>query len=470
MRDFWLVFRKELTCCGRDPDVLIYAVLMPLVLYPLSAVFVNEASLWYASMQEKNRDTIYVSGVSPLAAAIAEGLRSKKHFNVIDDNPPPPLAENVALRQSATDSPLPKSPIDATLPEKVEPDNQKLAEQKKEAVAVVTVDPLTAQISIEAHETSSHLGTVADQIEAEIRLARFKALKQKLEAKGVSANILNVFSVQRAGLRKPRTIGATDGELKILLDKLLALLVTFMILMMTVIGGPASVCMMAEEHEKKTFSTTLLLPINRFVIVIAKFLTVAVICLGGAAFNLACLALFVIFIIAGILGHGFNVAEMFNDFQHLTLHTASYYFVSGAVVVSRVRQYVQLPTLNELLLMLAFFCSTGALLSAIYLCVAGYGKTVKSAQTLVSLPMILLMTLPTIAMIPGIQFNLRTALIPIANLLIMRKYENPPIALASIALIEPIILVVVILFFVRRNFENLDEGKRKNKGETVKAT
>src|SRR5437868_13804924 len=87
MRNFWLGFQKELTCCRRDPDVLIYAFLLPLVLYPLSAVFINEVSLWYASMQEKNRDTVYVSGVSPLSAAIADGLRSKKHFNVIDDNP-----------------------------------------------------------------------------------------------------------------------------------------------------------------------------------------------------------------------------------------------------------------------------------------------------------------------------------------------------------------------------------------------
>lgn len=446
MRNFWLVFRKELTCCGRDPDVLIYAVLLPLVLYPLSAVFVNEASLWYSSMQEKNRDIVYVRGVSPLSAAIAEGLRSKKHFDVIDDNEP-----NVAVEPHAPAEPA-----------------AKLVQKKKDAVAVVTVDPVTAQVSIEAHETSSHLGTVADQIETEIRQTRFKALKQKLEVKGVSADILNVFTVQRAGLKKPRTIGPTDGELRQVFDKLLALLVTFMILMMTVIGGPASVCLMAEEHEKKTFSTTLLLPINRFVIVIAKFLTVVIICLGGAAFNLVCLTIFVLFIIAGILGHGFNVGEIINDFQHLNFHTASYYFVSGAMIVTRIRHYIQLPTLNEALMMLVFFCSTGALLSAIYLCVAGYGKTVKSAQTLVSLPMMLLMTLPTIAMVPGVQFNVRTALIPIANLLIMRKYDNPPIALASIAIIEPIILVVLILFFIRRNFENQIEGKRKNKGETVK--
>lgn len=458
MRNFWLVFQKELRCCGRDPDVLIYAFLLPLVLYPLSAVFLNEASLWYSSMQEKNRDIVYVRGVSPISAAIAEGLRSKKHFDIVDDNPPSASVEPHASVQSGASV---QAPVPTESP-------ARLLQKKKDAIAVVTVDPVTAQVSIEAHETSSHLGTVADQIETEIRQVRFKALKTKLEEKGVSADILNVFSVQRAGLKKLRTIGPTDGELRQVFDKLLALLVTFMILMMTVIGGPASVCLMAEEHEKKTFSTTLLLPINRFVIVIAKFLTVALICLGGAAFNLVCLTLFVLFIIAGILGHGFNVGGIIYDFQHLNFNTASYYFVSGAVLVTRIRHYIQLPTLNEALLMIVFFCSTGALLSAIYLCVAGYGKTVKSAQTLVSLPMMLLMTLPTIAMVPGAQFNLRTALIPIANLLIMRKYDNPPLALASIAVIEPIILVVLILFFIRRNFDSQIEGKRKNKGETVK--
>jgi|LakMenEpi03Aug12_release.lakeMendotaPanAssembly.Ray.scaffolds.fasta_scaffold125309_2 sodium transport system permease protein len=448
MKNFWLVFRKELTCCGRDPDVLIYAFLLPLVLYPLSAVFVNEASLWYASMQEKNQDTIYIKGVSPLAEAIAKGIRKKKHFNVIDDNflHVNPTTEANVRALNAVDS------------------------LKKNAVATVTVDPATNEITIEAHETASHLGTVAEQVETEIREARFKGLSEKLQEKGISADILNVFTVERLDLKKPVASGTKDGELKQLLDRLLALLVTFTILMMTVIGGPASVCMMAEEHEKKTFLTTLLLPIDRMVIIIAKFLTVAVICIGGAAFNLICLALFVVFLLTSVLGHSFSLAQVFADFQHLTVTSGAYYLTTGAIFVHRARQFVQLPSLPELLLMLAFFCSTGALLSAIYLCVASYAKTVKSAQMLVSLPMIFLMALPTIAMIPGIQFNWRTALIPIANLLIMRKFENPPVLLATVAALEPLLIVLIILFWIRRNFENQVEGKKRSKGEAVKAS
>lgn len=449
MKNFWLVFRKELTCCGRDPDVFIYAFLLPLVLYPLSAVLVNEASLWYASMQEKNRDTVYVKGVSPLSFAISQGLRSKKHFNVIDDD-------------TATADPHTVLAI---------------AEQKKNATAIVAIEPATNEVTIEAHETSSHLGTVADQIETEIREARFKALKEKLAAKGISTDILNVFTVDREGVKKTRTLSTTNGDMKQIFDKLLALLVTFMILMMTVIGGPASVCMMAEEHEKKTFLTTLLLPIDRMVVIISKFLTVTVICITGAAFNMVCLAVFVVFLLASVLGQSFSLAKMVTDFQHLTIPTGAYYLTTIGIVVSRIRQFVQVPDLPEVLMMVAFFCSTGALLSAIYLCVASYGKTVKSAQMLVSLPMIFLMALPTIAMIPGIQFNARTAFIPIANLLIMRKFDNPPMLLATIAMLEPLIIVVLILFWVRKNFESQIEGKnqgknqgrKKSKGDTVEA-
>ncbi len=242
-----------------------------------------------------------------------------------------------------------------------------------------------------------------------------------------------MFTVQRAGLKKLRSPSAADGELRQVFEKLLGLFVTFMILMMTVIGGPASVCMMRKSMKRKRFRPRSFFPSIDSPSSSQNFLTVAIICIGGAAFNLLCLTLFVLFIIAGILGHGFNVGEVLYDFQHLTLHTASYYFMSGLAMVTRIKQYVQLPTFNEVLLMIVFFCSTGALLSAIYLCVAGYGKTVKSAQTLVSLPMILLMVLPTLAMKPGIEFNLRTALIPIANLLIMRKLDSPPVVLASIA-------------------------------------
>ncbi len=131
------------------------------------------------------------------------------------------------------------------------------------------------------------------------------------------------------------------------------------------------------------------------------------------------------------------------------------------MIVQKAKPYVQLPTLRDLLLMLAFFCSSGALLSAIYLCVAGFAKTVKSAQVLVSLPMIFLMGLPAIALIPGIQFNLQTAFIPIANLLIMRKFENPPFLPSLIAIVEPFVLVILILNVVRIIFESQAGGPRR---------
>ncbi|MFN8551953.1 MAG: hypothetical protein U0103_10725 [Candidatus Obscuribacterales bacterium] len=253
-----------------------------------------------------------------------------------------------------------------------------------------------------------------------------------------------------------------------MLDKLVALLVTFTILMMTVIGGPASVCMMAREHEKKTFLTTLLLPIRSTDCSCREIFHRGCHLHRRGSIQSVCLGLFVVFLFGSMLGHSFSLTQVISDFQHLTITTGSYYLTMGAIMVHRIRQMIQIPTLPEVLLMVAFFCSTGALLSAIYLCVAGYGKTIKSAQMLVSLPMIFLMALPTIAMIPGIQFNIKTALIPIANLLIMRKFDNPAMLPAAIAILEPWLIVVLILFFVRRNFETQVEGGRKKKSETVK--
>jgi ABC-type Na+ efflux pump permease subunit len=453
MRTFWLVLRKELTCCWRDPDVLIYAFLFPLLLYPLMAVFVNEASIWYSSMQEKNREVVYVSGKSPLALAIASGLRRKNHFIVIDD------ATEVSPSKSKSDESHNQIHTSSV-------DQANLSSLKGRAVAVLNVDPITSQISIVAHEASSYLGTVAEELEKEIREARLKALTKELKAKGISADILSVFDVQKEGLKKLRSSGTTDSHLKQMFDKMIALLVLFTILMMTIIGGPASVCMMTEEHEKKTFHTTLLLPINRMKIVIAKFMAVTIICVGGAAFNLLCLAMFAVAITSISLGHVVNITKVLDDLQHLSINSASYYVGSGIIFVQRIKPYVQLPTLPELILIAVFFCSTGALLSAVYLCVAGCAKTVKSAQTLVSLPMLLLMALPAIALIPGIQFNLQTSFIPIANLLIMRKFENPPLLPSLIAIVEPLVLVVLILNLVRLIFESEVRGKRR-KGPSV---
>ena len=403
-------------------------------------------------MQEKNHEVVYVSGKSPLALAIASGLRRKNHFIVIDD-----ATEELQTKSKSGEfvTELHNQKYTSIV------DKTNLSLLKTKAVAVLNVDPTTSKISIVAHEASSHLGTVADQIIKEIREARFTALTKELKSKGVSSDILLVFDIQRQGLKKPRTSGTTDSYLKQLFDKLIALLVLFMIVMMTIIGGPASVCMMAEEHEKKTFHTTLLLPINRMNIVIAKFMAVTIICVGGAAFNLLCLAIFALFIASNSLGHIVSITKVLNDLQHLSVNSASYYVGSGIIFVQRIKPYVQIPTIPELILMLVFFCSTGALLSAIYLYVAGCAKTVKSAQTLVSLPMMFLMGLPAIALIPGIQFNLQTSFIPIANLLIMRKFENPPLLPSLIAIVEPLVLVALILNLVRVVFEREAHGKRR---------
>lgn len=433
MGNLWLIFRKELTCLGRDPDVFVYAFALPLVLYPLAAVLINEGTLWYSSMQERNPDTVYVTGVSPLALAVARGLRRSKHFNVIDDS----------------------FKVDSVI-----------EDLKKNAVAVVAVDPEKHEISIKSHETSSLLGTIAEKIESDVRSARNSGLNFELHKKRISPVILNVFAIERQGLKKPRTAAAADQDGKALVDKLVTLLVVFMILEMTIIGGPASVCMMAEEHEKKTFLTTLMAPVDRLVIVIAKFFSVTVICIGGATINLLCITFFMVFLFLSLIGNTFSFTQMINDFQHLTIARGAYYFSSGAIFVHRLRQIVPLPTLSEVLLMVATFFSAGALLSAFYLWIVSYAKTVKSGQLLVSLPMIFLLGLPTIATIPGIQFNLATALIPIANLLIMGKFDNPPVALVVIACVEPFLICLLFLFWIRRNLENQIEGKKVDKSRS----
>jgi hypothetical protein len=42
--------------------------------------------------------------------------------------------------------------------------------------------------------------------------------------------------------------------------------------------------------------------------------------------------------------------------------------------------------------------------------------------------------------------------------------------LATVAALEPLLIVLIILFWIRRNFENQVEGKKRSKGEAVKAS
>ena len=52
LRRLWVVFRKEMTHCYRDPHVVIYGVLFPLLFYPAAAIAMLEIGIFQEGKRE----------------------------------------------------------------------------------------------------------------------------------------------------------------------------------------------------------------------------------------------------------------------------------------------------------------------------------------------------------------------------------------------------------------------------------
>lgn len=387
IRDIQLIAFKEMLYASRDPDVLIYGLLVPLVVYPIMFIGAGEFAFWMVGQFESHNSRIAISYTDDARyATVKAALSNSKQFDVVESRNP-----REDLRANRIDALIQFDPID-----------------KKR----VTIKLPNANI---VDKTGLVIYT---NITAEQQRLRDEAAKKA----GVSKADLEVFTgryIDVAPSSSRREIVPVDklGGLPIGWLAFVALIWIHVALC----AAPPATIMFAEEREKKTLETTLLLPASRFTVVLGKFAATYAIALGSGLVYLVGIGVtfFALMLAAQLKSkHSVALAEFFPT-QGISGDT----WVIFAITI----------------LLSAAVCS------ACYLLATSRCNTFKEAQAIITLPILFFCFIPFMVFLPGLELNIFTSLVPVLNLFLTLKRGEPEMILTCLAIASMLAIIVASL-------------------------
>ena len=266
MRDVLRIFAKESLSAMRDRHTLLYAVAIPVFVYPLLFLGVAQWLLYRKGVEESTTYRILLLG-GPLPDGLESALASTERFE--------------AARRSG------------------EADRESAGEALagEEADAVLAPAPAGG---MRLYFDSARDRSVSARIRVERALEGAKEARRRdaASAKGFDPGLLEVVEIREENAASPAERGR----------HILSLLFPTLLIVMAVSGAlfPAIDCT-AGEKERRTAETTLLLPIARRHVLFGKYL--AVVAAGGvaAALNLGSMTLASRLFLAGLPNAGFEV-------------------------------------------------------------------------------------------------------------------------------------------------------------------
>lgn len=372
MKDFFhdllVVVRKELLYIFRVPDVLIFSVLIPMVLYPVLMIGAGVYSAWAVANQ-----------------------KTQIYKIAIPENPSENVQRVVAiLKATGRITPIPmKNPDDAVRKEKV--------------IASLSAAPDTGALEVHYDESSFQAGEpirfIADTLEAEEK----KQLTDTLVSRGISKEELEPLDVRLrdiSAMKSAHKIPQLDARFAETYAPLLrfgALLAIFFLLSNARSSAVSpAVFMLAQERDLKTLKATLSLPVSWNTLVLGKAVAVSFMALLSVFVNSIGVALLAFFVITSLVIRLPSVRSTVEGIIQSISPTAV-----GLIVTC---------SLLDILLsscLLLFLCSLS--------------RTTKEAQSILIISSLGMVGVSIFALSPDQALTWQTALIPIMNLLLVIK-------------------------------------------------
>lgn len=355
------VYLKELKDMLRDKRTIKSMIIIPMVAMPvLFFGFAKVASTVFSKARQEVA-TIMISGGEDSPAVVA-ALKAEKKFRVV------PLAADWKRQIS-----------------------------EKQVRAVVQL-PASFEADIKAGGASGSVivynydGEMKSEFAAGLLENFFhtwseKTVQERLTVRGLPAALVQPFETKRENVAPPEKVGASK----------LGGLVPYLIIILCFTGAmyPA-MDLTAGEKERGTMETLLCSPVSRVDIVLGKFLMVLTSSLSAMVLSLTSMA--VSFTIGGSWLSGGKAAAG-------TATGGSMMMIDPAGILG----------------VLAMVLPVAVLFSAVLLTVSLFAKSFKEAQSYVG-PMIFVVLMPAmIGMLPGIDLNVRLALVPILSLSLVCK-------------------------------------------------
>jgi len=361
-RATWLVARKELLTGFRDRQLTIYAVVLPICLYPVLFWLMIQAALVLQGRREHTEVRLAIATAS--GVEVPEGLVGALAAPPEDLAPERPPIERIdpvlfgaagspeAAWASASEGP---EPFDALL----------FLRGDGEAPVVIAHDSTEARSSLAERR-------VRERLEA---LATVERERAALDA-GVDPRDLAPVGRDRRNLAPDEDMGAF----------VLSMLLPFLMVLMGVLGAfyPA-VDLTAGERERGTAETTAVLPVPRLAVHQGKILAVCMTALLATALNLLAIALSAAHLLE-MLGAG--------DRLRIALPTSAFLQVAP--------------------LALLFAFATSALLCGL----AALARSFKEGQALLG-PVQMVFLLPgMVGMLPGLESSAALAATPVVGVVL----------------------------------------------------
>lgn len=358
------VYFKELRDSLRDRRTLMSMIVVPTLVMP---ILVFGAGTVMSKVIKKARDevtTMVVIGGAD-SPALLESLRADKRFRIVP--------ADGDYKQAITDK---KIRLALEIPEGFE-------------AALKAGRPKIVSLYYYEGELKSGIGVSA--VERFFRDLRDRTVEARLAERNLPAELIKPFEVKRQNVAPPEKVGGN----------LIGGIIPYIIIILCFTGAmyPA-MDLTAGEKERGTMETLLCSPVSRVNIVLGKFLMVLTASLATMALSLVSM--------------GASVMMGGSLFAGGTRTVAA----QGSVAASGGNPAAFMPMIDPtgIFGVFAMIAPVAVFFAALLLAISLFAKSYKEAQSYVS-PLIIVVIMPAmIGMMPGIDLNAKTALIPILNL------------------------------------------------------
>lgn len=363
-KQIWTVYGKELRDALRDRRTLLSMIAFPSVVIPGAMFAFGWVSFKAVKRAAEEIPAVMIIGPER-APALRERLESSPKLHIV------PANEDYARQIS-----------------------------EKRIRAAVEIPPgfegaliqqSAAKLKIYTYEGELKSGFAAGEIERILREYRDGLVSQRLSERDLPPAFIRPFDIQRENVAPPEKVGGN----------MIGGIIPYLLILVGFIGAmyPA-IDLTAGEKERGTMETILCSPVGRAELVVGKFLTVLTASLCTVATSMIALTLSGIGLVAVFAGK-VTVAGK-----------------AGATLAGG-----GMPTLDPwgLVGVVVMIIPVAVMFAAVLFTVALFAKSNKEAQTYVS-PLMMLTILPAVASIlPGVELNLKLALVPILNVSMVAK-------------------------------------------------
>jgi len=386
----WQVYLKELLELSRDRKTLMFVILLPVLIFPVifGVLGLVAANVTASAQAEEHKYVIINADKAP---AFAEQLFYHKNFKQVSTELTEPEALRQAIRAGQFD-------LVVIIPADFAAGSTELVQSQW--TVIYNTAPVLDLIG-------NYLKDVVKDYSRQLQLAR-------LEAVGVTGKQVD------AVLEPVQINKISSAENRENLGEKLGGWIAYLLVPLCFMGcSYPAIDIGAGEKERGTLETLLICPISRSSLVLGKFLTVLTTGLATALIT-----------VLSFGGWGYLIGSL-----------------AGVDVVAKAMSALGF---TDLMLILAMLIPLTMIFASALLSLSIYARSFKEAQNYIG-PMSILVFVPlALALLPGVELNWKTALIPMTNIsLCIKELVKGTIDMGILTLViaSTVVLAGVLIAF-----------------------